>query len=97
MRPLLLSLVFLVGCYGPMGPHETMLDPVAATAQMVVDFAAAQDIRPVLRPTNGCLPIDFYVGGASFVIRKTADGCEWISYDEEGGELARGVVPTAGS
>jgi hypothetical protein len=97
MRPLLLSLVLLAGCYGPMGPHETLLDPLAATAQMVVDFSAAQDIRPVIQPTNGCLPIDYYVGGANFLIRKTPDGCEWIAYNEAGGELARGTVPLAGS
>jgi hypothetical protein len=96
MRSLLLSLVFLVGCYGPMA-HEATLDPAAAVAQMVVDFADAQDVPPVHVPTNGCLPIDYYVGGATFLIRKTPDGCEWIAYSETGGELARGTVPRAGS
>ena len=97
MRPLLLSLLFRVGCYGPMGAHEGTLDPFAAGAQMVVDFAAAQDIRPVIQPTNGCLPIDYYVGGANFLIRKTPHGCEWIADNEGGGEIARGTVPVAGS
>ena len=96
MRPLLLALVFLVGCYGPTGPHETLLDPVAAAAEMVVDFAAAQEEHPVIQPTNGCLPIDYYVGGATFLIRKTREGCEWIAYNEAGGELARGTVAATG-
>src|SRR5687768_92390 len=97
MRPLLLSLVFLVGCYGPMGPHEGTLDPIGAAAQALVNFADAQDVPPVHVPTNGCLPIDYYVGGATFLIRTTPDGCEWIAYSETGRELARGMVPVAGS
>jgi hypothetical protein len=61
----------------------------------VIELGNANDIRPVLRPTNGCLPIDYYVGGATFLIRKTDHGCEWISYSEGGTELARGVVALA--
>jgi hypothetical protein len=97
MRLLPLSLVFLVGCYGSMGAHEATLNPIAAAAQAVVDFADAQDVPPVHVPTNGCLPIDYYVGGATFLIRTTSEGCEWIAYNEVGGELARGTVPFADS
>jgi hypothetical protein len=97
MRPLLLSLVFLVGCYGPMGAHEGTLNPFAGATQALVNFADAQAVGPAPQPTNGCLPIDYYVGGANFLIRKTPHGCEWVAYNEAGGELARGTVAIAGS
>jgi hypothetical protein len=94
MRPLILSLALLAGCYAPMGAHES-LHPGLLVVDGIVNFANAQDVRPVLRPTNGCLPIDYYVGGANFLIRKTSGGCEWIAYDSAGGELASGTVPLA--
>ena len=97
MRSLLVSLLFLVGCYSPMGHHDTIVNPLAGAAQFVVDWADAQDVPAVHVPTNGCLPIDYYVSGANFLIRKTPTGCEWIAYSETGGELARGTVPLAGS
>ena len=96
MRPLLLSLVTLAGCYAPTGPHDTM-NPVGIVAQGLVDFAAAQAVGPVVQPVNGCLPIDHYVGGATYLISRTPTGCEWIAYNEAGGEIAHGVVPIAGS
>jgi hypothetical protein len=91
---MILSLALLAGCYAPMGHHDT-LNPAALVVGGVIDFANAQDVRPVLRPTNGCLPIDHYVGGANYLIRKTETGCEWISYNEAGVEIASGTVALA--
>lgn len=91
---MLLALVLVTGCFAPTTQHES-LDPVLMFAEGVNDFVAAQDLRPADHPTNGCLPIDYYVGGASFLIRKVSDGCEWISYSETGRELGHGKVALA--
>lgn len=89
-----LSISLFTGCAGAGGPRDT-LDPVAAVAQGIVDFANAQDTHSAVVSTNGCLPIDYYAGGANTLIRKTEHGCEWISYSETGRELAHGTVALA--
>jgi len=93
MRSVALVLA-LAGCYRGVSPSVTQTARLMlGTAEAIAAVEHETRRGPIDTPTTGCMPVDVYIAGASYLVTPTITGCEWVAWDEHGTLIARGVVP----
>lgn len=92
MRSAVVALLVLAG--GCRSASVTQTARLMLTTAEVIGSVERETTRgPRDAPSTGCLPVDVYIPGASYLVTPTITGCEWIAWDEHGTLIARGVVP----